>query len=130
MTANLTALKAAIKLVADAAVDTEKVIAAGSSPLAALFAYKNLIGDVLALVPQIGEIPTEAKAMVPADYVTLVAEFAKDAGLSEANAGTVVNAGIDLLQELVGVVLPKVEALANAVKKSPAAPAVAAPAAS
>lgn len=130
MTTNLTALKAAIKLVADAAVDTEKVIAAGSSPLAALFTYKNLIPDVLALVPQIGDIPTEAKAMVPADYVALVAEFAKDAGLSEASAGTVVNAGIDLLQELVGVVLPKVEALANAVKKSPAAPAVAAPAAS
>ncbi len=114
---DLSALKAAIKLLADAAVDTEKVVASGGNPLVALFTYKNLIPDVVALVPVAGNIPTEGKAMVPADYVVLVTELAKDLGVTDAHAGVIIDSALALLTELVTVVLPQVETLALDVKK-------------
>lgn len=119
MATNLSALKAAINLLADAAVDTAAVVAGGGGTLsafAALLTYKNLVPDVMALVPQIGDIPDETKSLTPADYVALVEELAKDLSLTGARAAAIANAGIYLLQELVIVALPKVEVLAAAVK--------------
>lgn len=123
---DLKALKAAIKLLADAAVDTEKVVATGASPLGALLTYRNLIPDVLALVPQIGELPAEAKDLQPEDYVALVQEFAKDLVITDARAGSLVDAGLALLQELATGVIPKLEALAAAFRSHAVAPAQAA----
>lgn len=123
MTTNLKPLKAVIRLVADAVVDTEKVIESGMSPLVALFTYKNLVPDIIALVPQIGEIPSAVKALAPDDYVALVTEFAKDLAITDAHAGTIVDAGLDLLHELIGVALPKAQVLAAAIK-APKATAV------
>lgn len=122
MATDLTALQNAIKLLADAAVDTAAV-ASGSNPLATLFTYKNLIPDLMMLAPTIGELPAEAKALKAADYITLVEGLARDLSLTDAHAGSVVNASIDLLQELAIVTLPKVEALVAAVKAPVTVPA-------
>jgi hypothetical protein len=100
----------------DASTDTGAIIASGGSPLAALLTYRNLVPDIMALTPQIGQIPTEAKALSPADYVTLTAALAADLSLSNAAAEQVATTGIDLLQEIVIVLMPKIKALALAVK--------------
>lgn len=112
----LLGLKAAIKLLADLAIDTEKVIAAGGSPLVALFTYKNLIPDIMALAPHIGELPKSVHDLAPDDYVALVGELVKDMAITDAHAGAVISAGLAVLQELTLGVVPKVQALAAAVK--------------
>lgn len=122
---NISALKKAIKLLADAAVDTEKVVATGASPLGALLTYRNLIPDVLALVPVIGELPAEAKDLKPEDYVALVQEFATDLAITDARASSLVDAGLALLQEMATGFLPKLEALAAAFRAHAVAPVAA-----
>lgn len=116
MKTDLSALKAAVKLLADAAMDTEKVILTGGSPLAALIAYRNLVPDIMALAPQIGDVPVEASAMKPDDYVTLIGELAKDLSLTDAHAGMVLDKALTLLQTVTGSVAPQVMALVDAVK--------------
>jgi hypothetical protein len=61
MATNLTAPQTAIKLIADATTDSIK--AAGDSTTAAKIAEYELLSDVIALIPQIGDIPTEASAL-------------------------------------------------------------------
>jgi hypothetical protein len=110
------ALQAAIKLVADAVDDTVETVAAGGNPITAVLKYENLIGDLITLVPQIGEIPAEAKALTPADYVALVNALVADLGVTDAHAGSIIEASVALLSELATTILPKVQALIAAVK--------------
>lgn len=121
MADKLVALKAAIKFLADLSVDTEKLVAAGGNPIAALFIYKNLIPDVMALAPHIGELPKSVHDLAPEDYIALVEELVKDMAISDAHAGAVISAAIDILQEVTIGVVPKVQALAAAVKAPKAA---------
>ncbi len=120
--AKLVGLKAAIRFVADLAIDTEKVIAAGGSPLAALFIYKNLIPDIIALAPHIGSLPNSVRDLAPEDYIELVRELVKDLAITDAHAGAVISSGLAVLQELFLHVIPKVQALASAVKAPHAEP--------
>lgn len=122
MATNLAALQGAIKLVADAALDTVNAIKPGQSTLSRLLAYKNLVEDVVALVPQIGDIPAELKALQPADAAVLASSLAIDLALPAGKAADTLNASLKLLSDLVLVVLPDVEALVAAIKE-PAAPA-------
>lgn len=119
MATNLSALKAAIKLVADAATDSIK--AAGDATSAAkLSEYSNLLPDVMALIPQIGDVPVEAKALAEADYSTLLQELVADLALPEGHVKQVIAASLKLLTDIAMVVVPDVEALIAAIK-SPAA---------
>ena len=121
---DISALALAVKLVADAAKDTEQVVKDGPGPLMALLDYRNLVGDLFDLVPKIGDIPAEAKALEPADYVALAGMLAADLGIGDPHIGPIVDASLALLTELVSGVLPKVEALVAAIKApAPAAPA-------
>lgn len=110
---DLSALKAAIKLIVDAGKD---VAAKGS-----LASYANLLPEVMALLPQLGEIPAEAQGLVAADYLSLVEELVADLAVSDAHAQSVITAALKVLQDVVAMV-PDVEALIAAIK----APAVAA----
>lgn len=121
MGTDLNALKAVIKLFADAVVDTESLIKGGVSPLNALLAYKNIVPDVTALVPVVGEIPTEAKALDANDYVDLIATLVADLGITDAHAGSIADAAISLLRSVVDHVVPEIEKLMGLVKKPAAA---------
>jgi hypothetical protein len=116
MATNLTALQTAIKLIADATTDSIK--AAGDSTTAAKIAeYENLLSDVIALIPQIGDIPTEASALAPADYATLVANLATDLALpAGSKLENIVNASVQIISTVATTVVPQVEALIAAVK--------------
>src|SRR4029077_20809645 len=96
MDTDLNALKSLIKLLADAALDTSAVVAAGAPPVVAIFTYKNLIPDILSLIPKIGEIPAEAKNLAPSDYVILVTELTKDLSITDIHAGAIIDAVLAL----------------------------------
>lgn len=115
MATDLTALKAAIKLVADATVDTVKA-GSDATSIGKIAEYQNLIPDLMSLVPQIGNIPTEASALQPADYQALIAELAADLNLPAGKVQSIVAASLKLLQDVVTVMVPDVQALLLAVK--------------
>lgn len=116
MATNKDALYAALKLVADAAQDTVQAIQPGESTLSRLLAYKNLTGDLFALMPQIGDIPAEAKALDPAGYADLCSHFVADLAITDAHAQAIVGAGLKLLNDVVSVIVPDAEALVAAIK--------------
>jgi hypothetical protein len=80
------------------------------------------VPDIIALAPHIGELPKTVRDLAPEDYVELVQELVKDLAITDAHAGAVISAGLALLQELVLSALPKVKALADAVKAPDAKP--------
>lgn len=110
------ALVAIIKLVADAAKDTAAALQPGQPLLAKLSGYSNLITDVEALIPQIGDVKGELNGLQPADYVELAGVLVADLALSDAKAAAIVTASLNLLGELAGPVYTKTWALIEAVK--------------
>ena len=117
MATDLEALKSAIKLVADAARDTIEAMAAGGGSVATAISFSDIIPDVFQLVPKIGEIPSEVKSLSPNDYMTLVNELVQDLNITDAHAGSIIDAATKLLQECIGNVAPLVQELVSAVKK-------------
>lgn len=118
MAANLAPLKAAIKLIADATRDVMKA-AGETNPTMKLLDFQNLIPDVLALMPQIGNI--SLSGLSPADYSTLLTELATDLALPAGHTAAIINASIKLLEDIALVIVPDVEALIAAAKAAPAA---------
>ena len=115
MSTNLTALQSAIKLVADAAMDSVKAI--GDSNTASKMAeYENLIPDLMALVPQIGQIPAEASALQPADYAALIQILATDLALPAGHVEGIITVSLKLLTDIVTVIVPDVQALIAAIQ--------------
>lgn len=110
------ALIALIKLVADAAKDTVAALQPGQSLLVKLASYQNLISDVQALAPQVGDLKAEVAALKPEDYVALAGVLVADLALEQGKAQAIVTASLDLAAELVGPVLTKAEAVVAAVK--------------
>lgn len=126
MAKDLSALKAAIKLVSDAVNDSVKP-ASGDSPAAKLVNFQNLIPDILDLLPKIGDIGAEVNGLSPADYGVLLGELAADLAMPNAHVGAIVTASIKLLEDIVQVILPDVQALIAAAQAAPQ-PVVAGPA--
>lgn len=125
MATNLAPLQAAIKLIADAVSDAVASKGDSNSVLKAA-QFENLIPDVLALLPQIGQI--SLSGLAPADYTTLLTNLAADLALPAGNTASIINASVKLLEDLTTVIYPDVLALIAAAKSAPAAatPAVAA----
>lgn len=116
MATNLTALQAGIKLVADVVVDSEK--AAKDSGLPTKIAdFGNILPDILSLLPQIGEIPSEAKALGATDYATLMANLVADLGLPhDSKLEKIADAAIKMISDIATYIVPDAEALLAAVK--------------
>jgi hypothetical protein len=87
------ALQAAVKLLADAASD----VASHASGVAG---YENLLPDLLGVLPQVGQIGAQIKALEPADYETLLATVASDLSLPTGKTALVVAASMKLLENL------------------------------
>ncbi len=111
---DLSALQAALNLVADAVHDYLTAKEAGGTT--SLTVYENLLPDLLSLVRKIGSIPPEIKALSPADGLTLVSGLVARVSISDAHAEGVVNASMKLLSNLV----PDITALVVAIKASKA----------
>lgn len=107
---NLSALQAAIKLLADLINDSIKAAGDSSIPLK-LEEFSNIIPDIMALIPAIGLIPTEAAALQPADYGSLVASFSNDMALPEGKAANIINASVKIISDLASIIIPDVQAL-------------------
>lgn len=119
---NLKALSQAIKTLADAVKDTMAAIQPGQSILGRLASYSNLIPDLEALIPQIGDIVGEASALKPEDYVTLVSLLVTDLAVTDEKAKAIIAASLKLLSDLALVIVPDAQSLIAAIN-TPAAPA-------
>ena len=115
MATNLTALQAAIKVVADVVSDSVAAASATSSA-AKLADFENLLPDVMALIPQIGDVPSEASALAPADYATLVESLASDLSLPNGKVESIITAAVKLISDIATVIVPDVEAVLAAAK--------------
>lgn len=102
---NLAALIAVTKLLADAANDFQV-----NGKTAATF--ENLIPDVIALMPLLSDIPTEAKGLAIADYEALLAQLVTDLMIANAKAKAYVDAALLFLTGA----MPGVTALITASK--------------
>lgn len=111
-----TALLAIIVLISDAVKDTAAALQPGQSMLAKLSGYGNLVADITALVPQLGDVPAQVAALQPTDYVDLVGDLVTKLSITNPKAEAIVEASLGLLSEIAGPVLSKVEALAAAIK--------------
>lgn len=114
---NLVPLQAAIKLVADATADGVKA-ASDTTSAAKMTEFENLIPDLLVLMPQIGTI--SVAGLSTSDYSTLLQNLAADLNLPASHAANVINASMKLLEDLVTVIYPDVQAVIAAVKAAPA----------
>jgi hypothetical protein len=130
MAHNLNALKAGLKMVVDAGKDSLALIAAGSgvgSVFKAILAYQNLLADLMDLVPQIGEIPSEAAQLSAEDALELASYLVAECGLHEGHVKDAIESGLVLLNHVVhdvmpvvGKVLPAIEHLIDVLKGSAA----------
>jgi hypothetical protein len=125
MATNLVPLQAAIKLIADAAGDAIKASGDSSTALKAA-EFENLIPDVLALLPQIGQI--SLAGLAPADYATLLTNLATDLALPASHTAAIINASIKVIEDLVTVVYPDVKVLIAAIQAAPTPAPAATPA--
>lgn len=92
---DVSALQAALDLLADAAHDYITTTPDASGGLAQ---YQNLLPDVLALVPKIGQIPAEVKGITLADGVTLVSALAARVSIPDDHAEKVLTAALEVLK--------------------------------
>ena len=95
-TPNLPALLAALKVVGDVVSDAT----AG----AGVDGYANVLPDLITLLPQIGQISAEVKTLQPADYESLVQQFAGYLNLGTGKAEAVLAAAVKLLADLQPIV--------------------------
>jgi hypothetical protein len=122
------ALLSIIKLLADASKDTIAAIKPGQQIMGRLLNYGNLVIDIEAFIPQLGNLSGLLSGLQPADYVTLAGALVTDLALTDAKAQAIVQASLALLAEVAGPVLSKTEALFAAIK-APDTAAAAAPSA-
>ena len=118
MSAQTQALQALIALVAAAVKDSVAALQPGENLLQKLMGYENLVPQVMALVPQIGNLSVQG--LQPSDYVQLAENLVSNLGLSSAHAQAIMNASFKLLNDGVALV-PDMEALVAAIKNPPAA---------
>jgi hypothetical protein len=128
MSSNLQALQSAIKLLADAAEDTVEALQPGETALQRLFAYENLGADLMALIPQMSDIPSEASQLAPSDYVTLAQSLVDDLAITNPQAESIIAASLKLLNDLATTILADVDSLVAAIRATlpPTPPAKAA----
>ncbi len=112
---DISALKKVVKLVADAVNDSIKA-SADADGTAKLMEFQNLIPDILALLPSIDEIPKEIHLLDAESYAALVAELAVDLVLPVGKTENIVKASLKLLGDIVLVIVPDVQAIAEAAK--------------
>ena len=103
MSTNISALQAAIKLLADGvgAIETKN--------------YGTIMGDLINLLPQLGDIPSEVSGLAVADYETLAANLVTDLALPSGSVSNIVNASLKVLTDIVSLE-PDVVALVAAIK--------------
>lgn len=116
VTTDVTALTSALNLIADAANDTIAAATAGTTAAQKVMDFENLLPDLMALIPQIGNIPAEAKALQSADYITLVESFVTRLGVTNTHAEAIIAASLKLLTDIVNVIIPDVQGLVAAIK--------------
>lgn len=116
MATDIKALQSALNLIADAAHDYITSKENGSTSNFAT--YENLLPDVLALVPQIGEIPTEVKALTVEDGLILVNGLMARVAISDVHAEAVISASLKILNDVISVLVPDIKALSDAIKAS------------
>jgi hypothetical protein len=119
MSDQMKALQALIAVLAAGIKDTEAALQPGESLMQKLMAYGNLAPQVMALIPQIGNI--SVAGLQPSDYVTLAESLVTDLAVSNAHAKAILDAAFQLVNDGVKYMLPDVEALIAAIK-APAAP--------
>ena len=107
---DMKALKDVIKLLAD----VEKHVVAKDSPMA----YIALAPDLFPLFMEIGDVPAEIGAMVPADYLALAQELVVDLGVSEGKIGAIIAKAFVFLNVIVMQLLPAGSDLVATVKAS------------
>jgi hypothetical protein len=115
MATNLVALQAAVKLVADAVDDGIKA-AGDSSALSKAMEFENLLADLINLLPQIGDIPSEASQLQTADYISLLGSLGADLVLPAGKAQNILSSSIKFISDIASVMVPDVEALIAAIK--------------
>lgn len=113
---NIDALKKLVKVIADAAKDTVAAAQPGESVVQRLMNYQNLVGDVIAVIPSVGEIPSEVADLSAEDYAALAKELVTDLGIADQHIAGIVNASLALVNDIIEVVVPDVNNLLAAVK--------------
>jgi hypothetical protein len=106
---DVSALSAALKVLADVINDATNPSGAG------VIAYANALPDLMTLLPQIGSLGAEAKALPAADYSNLVTTFASYLNLGTGKAEAVLQSAVKLIADLQPVVTD-IEALVAATK--------------
>ena len=106
--ANLKPLQDAIKLIADVVQDTINAMEEGNS-LSKISDFSNILPDLMVLLPEIGEIPNPA-TLLPDDYAVLVGTLTSDL-VVPGKAGKIVDASLKLLSDIIGVIVPDVQAV-------------------
>ena len=118
MSTDISALKSAIKLAADAVQAGIKF-----SQDKSVTDFQPLFGDLLAVLPTVGEIPAEISALSMDDAGALIAALEADLGASGDNLTAIIVAALKLLNDLATVIWPDVKALLAAISPAPVAPA-------
>jgi hypothetical protein len=108
---NVTALQAAIKMLTDAINDTLSAVEPNQNILKEVFDYENLLPDLIALVPQIGQIPSEVSALQPADYASLLQGLVSELNVTNEKAQAIIAASLKVLADIATVVVPDVQNL-------------------
>lgn len=113
--ADLDALQASINFVADLAKDS-LAVQSGQSFLKKAAGYENLLPDLISLISEVKDVPAEAKALQPNDYITLIEGLVERLALPAGHAANVVDASLKLVHDLVETIVPDLEALYSAIK--------------
>jgi len=108
MAKDLSALKSAIKVVADVVND----LSSGSLNLAK---FQNVLPDIIVMLPQLGSIPQQAKDLELADYEALIAEMSADLAIESSKMKAIVDASFPVINDLLKM-LPDLAALFKALK--------------
>lgn len=119
--ANLVALKGAIKILADAAVDAVSASQPGQTLTQKVSAFENLIPDAMQEIAVISDIKAEVASLQPSDYTDLASTLITDLNFSSAHAQAVVQASLKLLSDAGTSLIPDALALLHAVQNPPAA---------
>lgn len=112
--ANKQAIQDLVFTFADAAKDFEA--AKGQSGVLKLMQFQNLIADFSRLIPEIGDIPAEAKDLAYGDYMEIVASLVARLGIKDEHAVGIINAALKLANDIGSIIIPDVSALLNAIK--------------
>lgn len=114
MATNKQALVDAVLMFGDLVKDIEASQKA-SGPMK-LLAFQSLIPDFMKLLPEIGDIPSEAKQMAYQDYMDLAQQLVARLAIDDKKAQAIISAAIKLANDIALIVIPDVNALIEASK--------------